>query len=168
LSGEKALAIGWLELSDGKSLLFYRQIREDCAIFFLLHHRVVGSLVNLISQRWVLHNRQANVSLGRNESDYSSAQETYRALNESVKKKSPPDSNRFGTLGEWHWVSYYQRNGRCDNVAADSELDFFEKVAHIETVKAAMKNQQALPEKDNAITKNALDTETNFQPKGFL
>jgi hypothetical protein len=31
VSGEKALAIGWLQLSDEKSLLCFRQIREDCA-----------------------------------------------------------------------------------------------------------------------------------------
>jgi hypothetical protein len=138
LPPQRALTIGWLEWKDHRSLLFYRQIQDDCAAFLLVRHRLTGSVANVISQRWVLCNRVASPASGRSISDADSARKAYGQLDSERRKSFPPERAEWGILGEWYWVNKHQCNETPDTVEADSELDYLEKMVHIETVKEAM------------------------------
>ena len=134
---ERLLAIGFLETKEGEHLLIFRQISDECALFFAVTHRRNGTVVNLITQRWALYNRDAAPQEGRKKSDEEIAaavgvsdQETWRARPE------------WGALGYWHLVDCICHKLGGDGKtpgpktsAADSELDYYEKIIHVETVK---------------------------------
>ena len=164
ISGERSLAMGWVELADGRSLLLFRQIRDDCAIFFLLRHRVTGLVVSLISQRWILCNRRC-VSNGK--SDYASAEEAYKAMgSEAQKNATKRNDPEWGTLGVWSWVSSYQNNGPPDNADAESELDYYEKLVHVDTVKESHQ-KQPIPPTHTQVPVSGSDANTS-PPRDFL
>ena len=140
---ERLLAIGFLETKEGEHLLIFRQISDECALFFAVTHRRNGTVVNLITQRWALYNRDAAPQEGRKKSDEEIAaavgvsdQETWRARPE------------WGALGYWHLVDCICHKLGGDGKtpgpktsAADSELDYYEKIIHVETVKESQQKE---------------------------
>jgi hypothetical protein len=141
--GERLLAIGVLETKEGECLLIFRQISDECALFFAVTHRRNGTVVNLITQRWALYNRDAAPQEGRKKSDEEIAAK--RGVSDQQKWRAKPE---WGALGYWHLVDCicHKMGGDGETPgpntsAADSELDYYEKIIHVETVKESKQKQ---------------------------
>ena len=141
--GERLLAIGILETKEGECLLIFRQISDECALFFAVTHRRNGTVVNLITQRWALYNRDAAPQEGRKKSDEEIAAK--RGVPDQQKWRAKPE---WGALGYWHLVDCicHKMGGDGETPtpktsAADSELDYYDKIIHVETVKESQQKQ---------------------------
>jgi hypothetical protein len=145
--GERRLAIGALETKEGECLLLFRQISDECALFFAIAHRCNGTVVNLITQRWSLYNRDAAPQEGRKKSDEEIAAKI--GVPDKEKWRARPE---WGALGYWHLVDCicHKLGGDGETpspqtTASDSELDYYEKITHVETVKEAQQKQTVVP-----------------------
>ncbi len=164
--GEQRLAIGVLQNKDHHCLLLYRQFSDECALFFAVAHRRNGTVVNLITQRWSLFNRDASPEEGRKRSDEEVAAK--RGLPDREKWRARPE---WGSLGYWHLVDYicHRLRGEAESPipetgASDSELDYYEKIVHVETVKDALQRASAtLPQSQDSATHH-----TESREEGFL
>ena len=118
-------------------MVLYRQQSENCALFFIIRHQVSGSVVNLLTLKWFLFNRLAAPDIGREMSDQDYVREKNYPSSSDEWKNNP----KWGVLGVWHMVhscSFYG-NGPVDCGPANSELQYFEKIIHVETLKEAMR-----------------------------
>ena len=156
--GERRLAIGILETDEGNCLLLFRQISESCALFFAIAHRRNGTVVNLITQRWALYNRDAAPQEGRKKSDEEIAAK--RGVPDKEKWRARPE---WGALGYWHLVDCicHKLGGDGETSspqtsASDSELDYYEKIVHVETVKDS-KQKQPLPPTHTQVPRSGSD-----------
>jgi hypothetical protein len=145
--GERRLAIGMLETDEGNCLLLFRQISESCVLFFAIAHRRNGTVVNLITQRWALYNRDAAPQEGRKKSDEEIAAK--RGVPDKEKWRARPE---WGALGYWHLVDCicHKLGGDGETPspqtsASDSELDYYEKIVHVDTVKETHQKQPMPP-----------------------
>jgi hypothetical protein len=145
--GEQRLAIGLLETRDGECLLLFRQIHDECAHFFTISHKRNGTVVNLITHRWALYNRDASPQRGRRRSDEEIAAKI--GVPDKEKWRAMPE---WGALGYWHLVDCICRKLGGDGETpgpetsdSDSELDYYEKVTHVETVKELQQTQPTPP-----------------------
>jgi hypothetical protein len=141
--GERRLAIGILEIEEGDCLLLFRQVNDQCALFFAITHQRTGTVVNLITQRWSLYNRDAAPQEGRKKSDEEIAAK--RGVSDQEKWRARPE---WGALGYWHLVDCicHKLGGdgetpKPQTSASDSELDYYEKIVHVETVKESQQKQ---------------------------
>jgi hypothetical protein len=159
------LAIGLLETNEGEALLLFRQAGDECALFFTVAHQRHGHVVNLITQRWALYNRNASPEQGRIKSDEEFAVE--RGVPNPDAWRARPE---WGALGYWHLVDYIcHRAGHAADTptpytaAHDSELDYYEKIVHIETVKEALQRQPAaLPSSQGSAMHHASPPTEHF------
>jgi hypothetical protein len=141
--GERRLAIGILETEEEDCLLLFRQVNDQCALFFAITHRCTGTVVNLITHRWALYNRDAAPQEGRKKSDEEIAAK--RGVPDKEKWRARPE---WGALGYWHLVDCicHKLGGdgetpKPQTSASDSELDYYEKIVHVETVKESQQKQ---------------------------
>jgi hypothetical protein len=160
--GERRLAIGILETNEGDALLLFRQFGDECALFVAVTHQRNGAVVNLITQRWALFCRDASPKEGRKKSDEEIAAKL--GLPDQEKWRARPE---WGALGYWHLVDYICRSvvGNAENPtprtsASDSELDYYEKIVHVETVKEA--HQLPTPTQPPAQTTTPADVRKDF------
>jgi hypothetical protein len=160
--GERRLAIGILETNQGDALLMFRQFSDECALFVAVTHQRNGTVVNLITQRWALFNRDASPEEGRKRSDEQIAAKL--GLPDQEKWRARPE---WGALGYWHLVDYICHSvvGNAENPtprtsASDSELDYYEKIVHVETVKEA--HQLPTPTQPPAQTTTPADVRKDF------
>jgi hypothetical protein len=167
--GERRLAMGLLETEEGDCLLLFRQINEQCALFFAIDHRPIGTVVNLITHRWALYNRDAAPGEGRRKSDEEIAAKI--GVPDKEKWRARPE---WGALGYWHLVDCicHRLGGdgetpRPQTSVSDSELDYYEKIVHVETVKEAQQRQQ-MPPQSTPPALNVSSPETKPFPQRFL
>ena len=128
---------GFINIGDEKALVLFRQQSDTCSLFFIIRHQVSGSVVNLLTHKWFLFNRLASPDIGREMSDQDYVREKNYPSSSDEWKNNP----KWGVLGVWHMVhscSFYG-NGPVDCGAANSELQYFEKIIHVETLKEAMR-----------------------------
>ena len=130
-SGGLSLGLGQLEFQKDKILLIFRQVSDECAVFFTVQHLRTGSVVNLISKKWFLFNRKAAKELGRDESDQE-------AILIGRNRADWRENSKWGVLGIWYLV--HRNKNVADNVRDDfclpnSELMYYEKIVHVESVK---------------------------------
>ena len=166
--GERRLAIGALETKEGECLLLFRQISDECALFFVIAHRRNGTVVNLITQRWALYNRDAAPQEGRKKSDEEIAAK--RGVPDKEKWRARPE---WGALGYWHLVDCicHKLGGDGETPspqtsASDSELDYYEKIVHVETVKESQQ-KQPMPPTHTQVTGSGSDAKIS-PPEDFL
>jgi hypothetical protein len=163
--GGQRLAMGVLENKDHHCLLLYRQFIDECALYFAVAHRRNGTVVNLVTQRWTLFNRDASPEEGRKRSDEEVAAK--RGLPDREKWRARPE---WGALGYWHLVDYicHRLGGEAESpipetAASDSELDYYEKIVHVETVKDALQRPSAaLPQSQDSASHHAESREEGF------
>jgi hypothetical protein len=167
--GQHRLAIGILQMKEADCLLLFRQISDECALFFIVNHRRNGTVVDLITQRWSIYNRNASPGEGRKNSDEEIAAKI--GVPDKEKWRARPE---WGVLGYWHLVDCICHKLGGDNdtprpqtSASDSELDYYEKIVHVETVKAAQKRQSAPTETESSHRKSTA-VDHNAQPRHFL
>jgi hypothetical protein len=136
-----------LETEEEDCLLLFRQVNDQCALFFAITHQRTGTVVNLITQRWALYNRDAAPQEGRKKSDEEIAAK--RGVPDKEKWRARPE---WGALGYWHLVDCicHKLGGdgetpKPQTSASDSELDYYEKITHVETVKEAQQKQTVVP-----------------------
>jgi hypothetical protein len=160
--GERRLAIGILETEEEDCLLLFRQVNDQCALFFAITHRCTGTVVNLITHRWALYNRDAAPQEGRKKSDEEIAAK--RGVPDKEKWRARPE---WGALGYWHLVDCicHKLGGdgetpKPQTSASDSELDYYEKITHVETLKEAQQKQTVVPP---VAVPEALPTRTQSQ-----
>jgi hypothetical protein len=145
--GERRLGMGLLETKDGDCILLFRQTSDECALFFAILHRRNGNVVDLITHRWALFNRDAAPQEGRKKSDEEIAAK--RGVPDKEKWRARPE---WGALGYWHLVDCICHklggDGKTPSPqtsASDSELDYYEKIVHVDTVKETHQKQPMPP-----------------------
>jgi hypothetical protein len=139
-SADEQLALGFVEDKHERLLLLFRQIDHESGVFCAVRHHRIGNIVNLISYRWAVFNRDASWSEGRATSDarMASSHEGKTGFQHTWRGKAA-----WGLLGNWHKVDaicrLHEWNGSPPGTAvADSELAYFEEIIQIETVKQVL------------------------------
>ena len=134
-TGERGLALGQMDYEQDSPLLVFRQLSDECALFFTVRHCRTGKVVNLITHMWFIFNRNASHEQSRERPDID-------VLSRDDMEKIYP----WGCLGVWHYVHAYAYGYGRSDTRANSELDYFEKIVHIDTVKDAYVGREAPPQ----------------------
>jgi hypothetical protein len=137
-TGERGLALGQMDYEQDCPLLIFRQLSDECALFFTVRHCRTGTVVNLITHKWFVFNRKISNENNREKSDLDVANSSGDLMDKIAA---------WGCLGVWHYVhACAYGNGRSDTSKPNSELNYFEKIVHIDTVKDAYMRPETPPQ----------------------
>jgi len=137
-AGERSLALGQMEYEQDCPLLIFRQLSDECALFFIVRHCRTGTVVNLITHKWFVFNRKISNENNREKSDLDVANSSGDLMDKWAA---------WGCLGVWHKVhECAYGNGPSDESKPNSELNYFEKIVHIDTVKDAYVGPETPPQ----------------------
>jgi hypothetical protein len=171
-SGESRLGIGQLQVEKDHVLLIFRQVSDECCLFFTVRHYQTGLVVNLLTNKWFLINRE-NIP-DSIVSDYEFAKKNSKNEIDTRDKTKVNDNFKnidtdYGLLGVWHWVHYHSfgNNGYFDAGFAESELNYYESIVHVETLKEAMEAYLDGPAQYSFVSKDK-DKPAEAEPEKWL
>ena len=172
-SGESRLGIGQLQVEKDHVLLIFRQVTDECCLFFTVRHYQTGLVVNVITQKWFLFYRtdipNSYICDYEFAVKYSKNENKFRDDSGVIDRFKDLDDD-YGLLGVWHWVHHHSfgKNGHVDTSFAESELNYYENIVHVETLQEAMGAYSEGGPSAHSIASNVKGEPAVAQPETWL